>query len=221
MTQKQNTVAIIDYGSGNIRSAAKAFEHIIAENQLDFDVLVTSNADDLSKASHIVLPGQGAFGDCMNGLKAVDSMITELEKAVLKEKKPFLGICVGMQLLANKGYEYGENEGLGWIEGEVVAIQPSDKSLKIPHMGWNLTRFNQGTDAPFLINQQKDGAYFYFVHSFMFESKDRANIYAVADYGGELTAIVAKDNILGVQFHPEKSQEAGLTLLQDFLLWNP
>ena len=214
-------VAIIDYGSGNLRSAAKAFEHVIAEHNLKFTVLVTNKAEDLERASHIVLPGQGAFGDCMSGLQAVEGMVEALEKAVLEEKKPFLGICVGMQLLATRGLEYGTHAGLNWIEGDVIPIQPTDKTVKIPHMGWNVVSFPQSTNHPVLKNQVKTGAHFYFVHSFMFKSKSDENVFGVADYSGQVTSIVAKANIVGVQFHPEKSQEAGLTLLHDFLLWNP
>lgn len=217
----QKTVAIIDYGSGNIRSAAKAFEHVIEINNLDFQVLVTDKAKDISNASHIVLPGQGAFQDCMRGLQDVEGMIAALETAVLENKTPFLGICVGMQLLATKGLEHGECEGLNWIEGQVVPIQPTDKSLKIPHMGWNSLEFPQGRTHPVLENQQKNDPNFYFVHSFMFESKDTAHVLGTADYSGAVTAIVADANMVGVQFHPEKSQEAGLQLLHDFLLWNP
>ena len=217
----KETVAIIDYGSGNIRSAAKAFEHVIAENNLDFDVLVTDKASDVTSASHIVLPGQGAFQDCMRGLQNVEGMIGALEQAVLEDKKPFLGICVGMQLLATRGLEHGECAGLNWIEGEVAPIQPTDKSLKIPHMGWNSIEFTQGCTHPVLKNQQKTDTHFYFVHSFMFESKHKENVLGIVDYDGAVTAIVAKANIIGVQFHPEKSQNSGMILLHDFLLWNP
>lgn len=213
-------VMIIDYGSGNIRSAAKAFEHVIAAHKLDFEVIISNQAADLEKASHIVLPGQGAFGDCINSLRAVPNMIEGLEKAVLEEKKPFLGICVGMQLLATRGLEFGTHEGLGWIEGEVIPIQPTDKTLKIPHMGWNVCDYPNGTDHPALKNQQKNDAHFYFVHSFMFKCKDSKNILGTATYGQTVTAIVGRDNIIGVQFHPEKSQEAGLTLLHDFIEWH-
>jgi len=214
-------VAIIDYGSGNLRSAAKAFEHVVEENTLEFEVLITSDPEDLARASHIVLPGQGAFGDCMQGLSAVSGMVEALSKAVQQDKKPFLGICVGMQLLASMGLEYGSHEGLDWISGQVVPIEINDKALKIPHMGWNVVSFNQGIRHPVLKNQQKDGAHFYFVHSFMFKSEDTNNVLGHASYGGDVTAIVGRDNIIGVQFHPEKSQEAGLQLLHDFLLWNP
>lgn len=213
-------VVIIDYGSGNIRSAAKAFEHVIAQNGLNFEVIVSNRAETLETASHIVLPGQGAFGDCMQGLQAVEGMIEALEKAVHIDKKPFLGICVGMQLLADKGLEYGEHKGLGWISGDVVPIEPQDKSLKIPHMGWNVCEYPQGTSHPALKNQQKEGAHYYFVHSFMFNCKDKDHILGTATYGGDVTAIIGKGNIVGAQFHPEKSQEAGLMLIHDFLLWD-
>jgi len=218
MTDK--IVAIIDYGSGNLRSAAKAFEHVIEVHNLNFEVIVTSKAEDLLKASHIVLPGQGAFGDCMDGLKAVEGMIEALEENVRQQKKPFLGICVGMQLLATRGLEYGEHQGLDWISGDVIAIEPDNKSLKIPHMGWNTVKYNQGTDFGAL-NSQKEDAHFYFVHSFMFNCKNSKHILGQTNYGGNVTAIVGHANIIGTQFHPEKSQEAGLQLLHDFLLWNP
>ncbi len=217
---KKPVVAIIDYGSGNLRSAAKAFEYVIDKNNLDFSVLVTEKPEDVARASHIVLPGQGAFGDCMAGLTAVSGMIEALEEAVLQQKIPFLGICVGMQLLATRGFEYGQHQGLGWIEGDVIPLDPDDKTLKIPHMGWNVVEFGQECMHPTLKNQKK-GAHFYFVHSFMFQSKGAENVVGKINYGGDVTAIVAKANILGVQFHPEKSQGAGLQLLYDFLLWNP
>lgn len=219
----QPIVAIIDYGSGNLRSAAKAFEHVIAAHKLDFEVFITNQPGDIAKADRIVLPGQGAFGDCMTGLKALDGMIEALEQAVLKDKKPFLGICVGMQLLADKGLEHGEHDGLGWIAGQVVPIEPNDQYLKIPHMGWNTLEYtDQASDiAPFLKNNGKTPPYFYFVHSFMFESKDKVNILGTSHYGQNITGIVGKENILGVQFHPEKSQADGLALLTGFLRWTP
>ncbi|HPD83367.1 MAG: imidazole glycerol phosphate synthase subunit HisH [Alphaproteobacteria bacterium] len=221
MSDQKQSVVIIDYGSGNIRSAAKAFEHVITEHNLDFNVVVSGKAEEVGRASHIVLPGQGAFGDCMQGLQATGGMIAALEKAVLEDKKPFLGICVGMQLLATRGLEFGEHQGLGWIEGEVIPIKPNDKALKIPHMGWNVTDYPQGTNHPVLKNQEKNRSHFYFVHSFMFKCKEKDNVFGQTHYGGDVTAIVGKANMIGVQFHPEKSQEAGLTLLKDFLLWNP
>lgn len=215
----KSILAIIDYGSGNLRSAAKAFEHVIEQNKLNIEVLVTNKASDLARASHIVLPGQGAFGDCMAGLQAVEGMIEALERAVLVDKKPFLGICVGMQLLVTRGLEYGTHDGLNWIEGDVVPMKPDDPTLKIPHMGWNNAIFSQDADHPVLARQKKHQPHFYFVHSFMVQCKDSNHVLGIANYGGDVTAIIGRDNILGVQFHPEKSQEAGLQLLHDFLLW--
>ncbi len=217
MSQKQ-IIAVIDYGSGNIRSVVKALEHVITEHSIDFEVIITNKPDDIARADRLILPGQGAFADCMNNLKATKGMIEALEQAVLVNKTPFLGICVGMQLLATKGLEHGEHLGLNWIEGEVVPLDPEDKSLKIPHMGWNLVNYK---DSPVskIGNDGKNNSYFYFVHSFMFKCKENEHVLATCNYGGTVVAIVAKDNIIGVQFHPEKSQEAGLELLHNFLLW--
>ncbi|MEM6781006.1 MAG: imidazole glycerol phosphate synthase subunit HisH [Pseudomonadota bacterium] len=222
----KDTIAIIDYGSGNLRSAAKAFEHVIAENTLNLQVLVTDKADDVQTASHIVLPGQGAFGDCMAGLQAVDGMIDALSDAVLQRGRPFLGICVGMQLLADRGLEYGEHKGLGWIPGEVVPIEPSDKSLKIPHMGWNDTHLTDAGQRHSMLqgitkSSSQSPVNFYFVHSFMFDCKDQENILGQTNYGGDVTAIVGRENIVGVQFHPEKSHNDGLSLIKDFIRWKP
>lgn len=216
----KKTVLIIDYGSGNLRSAAKAFEHIIKEHNLPFNVVVSSNPQDVKSANHLVLPGQGAFGDCISALKGVEGMIAALEEAVLQKKKPFLGICVGMQLLADRGLEYGTHAGLGWISGEIIAIKPQDKSLKIPHMGWNVVEFSNNNAHPVLKNLPQNEAHFYFVHSYMFKPTEQMNILGTAEYGENVTSIVGRENIIGVQFHPEKSQEAGLQLLHDFLLWN-
>jgi glutamine amidotransferase len=225
MTQQplQKTVAIIDYGSGNLRSAAKAFEHVIDEHNLDFIVKITSDAVDIAAADRIVLPGQGAFGDCMSGLQGVSGMIEALEEAVLVKKTPFLGICVGMQLLATEGLEHGKHKGLGWISGRVVPMAPQNPALKIPHMGWNTVEYTEQASeiASFLRKKENNTSYFYFVHSFMFESEDKENILGTTDYDGDVTAIVGKENILGVQFHPEKSQEDGLALLEGFLRWTP
>lgn len=223
MTQ---TLAIIDYGSGNLRSAAKAFEHVIAADGLDVRVIVTGRADDLAAADRIVLPGQGAFGDCMNGLRAVPGMIDALEDSVLKKGRPFFGICVGMQLLATRGLEHGSHDGLGWIPGEVVKMTPSDPALKIPHMGWNTVRCTaSGKNHPVLRSitecQASDGPHFYFVHSYMIESDKTDMMLAQSDYGGPINAIIGRDNIIGTQFHPEKSQESGLSLIRDFLNWKP
>ncbi|PIR33704.1 MAG: imidazole glycerol phosphate synthase subunit HisH [Alphaproteobacteria bacterium CG11_big_fil_rev_8_21_14_0_20_44_7] len=205
-TTKTTRTVIIDYGSGNLRSVSKAFEHIS-----DGIVQITSDPKDLQSATHIVLPGVGAFGDCAAGLRALNGMVAELEKQVLDNKKPFLGICVGMQLLAAKGYEYGEHDGLGWIGGEVRKIKPSDKGLPIPHMGWN--SLNLTKSQP--LNDKISGDV-YFVHSYQLHC-DEKYVLATCDYGSAITAIVAKGNIMGVQFHPEKSQQIGLSLLKNFL----
>jgi glutamine amidotransferase len=220
------TIAIIDYGSGNLRSAAKAFEHVIVTENLPMRVIVTDVAADVAGADRIVLPGQGAFADCMNGLTNVPGMIGALEDAVLEQGRPFFGICVGMQLLATRGLEHGTHQGLGWIEGDVVKMTPSDASLKIPHMGWNtVTCTEAGSSHPVLrsITESADaeGPHFYFVHSFMVESKNTDMMLATGDYGGPVNAIIGRDNIIGTQFHPEKSQEAGLALIRDFLKWKP
>ena len=217
------TIALIDYGSGNLRSAAKAFEHVIATEALPYQVIISGNPKDISNADRIILPGQGAFQDCMKNLQSVPGMIDALHEQVLEKTVPFLGICVGMQLLADKGLEHGEYDGLGWISGEVIPIQPSNPSLKIPHMGWNELYLN--SKDHFLLRSIKSSdlseKHFYFVHSFMFQCKEEQEELAHADYGGPVTAIIGKNNIAGVQFHPEKSQTAGLHLIRDFLLWAP
>jgi len=210
-------VAIIDYGSGNLRSAAKAFEK--AADALDGKVSVTSNPSDLAKASHIVLPGVGAFADCKNGLAAVDGMVDALTENVAATGKPFLGICVGMQLMADWGREHGDTEGFGWIPGEVVAIQPDNASLKIPHMGWNSLSLN-GATHPVLADLEED-THTYFVHSYHLKATDASQVLAEVEYGGKVTAIVGRDNMIGTQFHPEKSQQAGLTFIKSFLEWRP
>ena len=203
------TLAIIDYGSGNLRSVAKAFEHVAAGKK----ILVTSDAKDLASASHIVLPGVGAYGDCMRGLTALDGMIAALNEQILQNKKPFLGICVGMQLMFERGLEHGEHKGLGWLAGEVVKLTPSDPSLKIPHMGWNNLTIKR--DHPILRGIQS-GEHLYFVHSYAARTTPE-NILATTDYGGEVVAVVGRDNIMGTQFHPEKSQASGLAILKNFL----
>ena len=218
-------IAIIDYGSGNLRSAAKAFEHISKEHNMDAQVLITSQAEDLHKCERIVLPGQGAFGDCMRGLKAVDGMIEALEEAVLEKGTPFLGICVGMQLMATRGLEHGSHAGLNWIEGEVVPIEPKDSSLKIPHMGWNDLYFplysTDQNNRHFVLRSTENSENFYFVHSFMFQCLYNHHVIAMTEYGGLIPAVVGRDNMIGVQFHPEKSQKAGLELLKGFMEWKP
>ncbi len=226
----KETVVIIDYGSGNLRSAAKAFEHVIANEALDADVLVSSHAEDLAKADRIVLPGQGAFGDCMENLQNTEGMVEALESRVLKDGKPFLGICVGMQLLATRGLEHGVHGGLNWVPGQVVPMSErvQDKSLKIPHMGWNelvMPSSGEQDNRHFVLRSTESSGlktdHYYFVHSFMFECEYNHHVLALADYGINFAAVVGRDNIAGVQFHPEKSQDAGLRLISDFMHWKP
>ncbi|MDR3439622.1 imidazole glycerol phosphate synthase subunit HisH [Telmatospirillum sp.] len=212
-------VALIDYGSGNLRSAAKAFERAITEAGLDGDVKVTADPEVVRKADRIVLPGVGAFADCKRGLDALAGMNEALHEAVIERKRPFLGICVGMQLMAEWGREFGDHAGLGWIEGDVVPIAPADAALKIPHMGWNELQFVPG-DHPLLAGLQR-GSHAYFVHSFQFRPTRPAQILATVDYGGPLTAAVGRDNLVGTQFHPEKSQATGLMVITNFLRWRP
>jgi glutamine amidotransferase len=220
----KETVVIIDYGSGNLRSAARAFEQVIANEGHSHNVKISADPKVLRKASRIVLPGQGAFGDCMNGLKSIDGMVETLNERVLNNGVPFLGICVGMQLMATRGLEHGIHAGLNWIEGEVVPMKPSGKTLKIPHMGWNELVFpspGEQDNRHFVLRNTKTAEDFYFVHSFMFKCEYRHHILALTDYGGHFPAMVGRDNMVGVQFHPEKSQGAGLRLISDFLHWRP
>ncbi len=213
------SVAIIDYGSGNLRSAAKSFERGVAEDDLNHDVIVTADPDQVRKASFVVLPGVGAFGDCRRGLMALDGMVEALSEAVIRDAKPFFGICVGMQLMASMGREHGDHEGLGWIEGEVQALKPNDKTLKIPHMGWNEIDA-AGSSHPLLQGLGK-APHVYFVHSYHMACKEESDVLATTDYGGPVTAMVGRDNMVGTQFHPEKSQQVGLKLISNFLKWRP
>jgi glutamine amidotransferase len=212
------TTVVIDYGSGNLRSAAKAFERAARESGADGRVLVTNHADSLRDASRIVLPGVGAFADCRRGLAAVPGMEAALAQRVLKDGIPFLGICVGMQLLAERGREFETVDGLEWIKGEVAPLAPADPTLKIPHMGWNELKFRRRHPV---LDGIADGAHAYFVHSYGFTHTDPADLIATVDYGGAITAALGRDNILGVQFHPEKSQATGLRLIANFLRWRP
>ena len=213
------TVAIIDYGSGNLRSAAKAFERAIAEAGLGLDVIVTGNAGDLDGATHIVLPGVGAFADCRRGLGALDGMEDVLTAQVIGAGKPFLGICVGMQLMGDIGREHVDTPGFGWVPGEVVALTPTDASLKIPHMGWNELNI-EATSHP-LLEGLGGGAHVYFVHSYGLVPTDPSQVLASVDYGGPVVAVAGRDNLVGTQFHPEKSQAVGLRLITNFLKWRP
>lgn len=215
------TIALIDYGAGNLRSAAKAFEHAIAETGSSESVVVTADPDVVSRADRIVLPGDGAFADCRRNLDALSGMVAAINEAISVRGRPFLGICVGMQLLATRGVEHGVSPGLNRIPGEVHAVTPSDPSLKVPHMGWNTLKVWH--DHPLLagIAVGPDGWHAYFLHGFHLAAARREDVIAVADYGGEVTAIVARDNVAGTQFHPEKSQQLGLALIGNFLRWNP
>jgi glutamine amidotransferase len=212
-------VAIVDYGSGNLRSAAKAFERVMAEAGLNIQVVVTADPQVVAKADRIVLPGVGAFGDCKAGLAALPGMIEAMGEQVLTKGRPFMGICVGMQLLATTGREHGDHAGLGWIPGEVVPITPSDRSLKVPHMGWNELAFVPGAHK--LLDGLPERAHAYFVHSYRFAPEDGRHVLARVEYGGAITAVVGRDNIVGTQFHPEKSQATGLKVIENFLKWTP
>ncbi|HXZ14774.1 MAG TPA: imidazole glycerol phosphate synthase subunit HisH [Roseiarcus sp.] len=215
------TVAIIDYGSGNLHSAGKAFERAAREAGLDRKILVTARPEDVRAADHVVLPGVGAFADCRAGLDAVPGMVEALTEAVRKEGKPFLGICVGAQLFATRGLEHVVTEGFGWIPGDVAAIRPADPALKVPHMGWNTLDVMRAHAVLDGIRTGPDGLHAYFVHSFQLYAKNPDDVVATADYGGPVTAIVARDTIVGTQFHPEKSQTLGLRLIANFLGWRP
>jgi glutamine amidotransferase len=213
------SVVIIDYGSSNLRSAAKAFERGVAEGGLSTSVEVSADPDHVRKASHVVLPGVGAFADCRAGLLALDGMVDALHEAVQETAKPFLGICVGMQLMGTLGLEHGEHSGLGWLNGTVRALEPSDETLKVPHMGWNELELNN-VDHP-VLDGLSDRPHVYFVHSYHFACDSPIDVLATVDYGGPITAVVGRDNMVGTQFHPEKSQLAGLNLISNFLKWNP
>ncbi len=213
------SVAIIDYGSGNLHSAAKAFERAALET--GDRIVVTSDADEVAAADRVVLPGVGAFADCRRGLDAVPGMVEALHEHVSTRGRPFLGICVGCQLMAERGLEKEVTDGLGWIAGDVVKIEPTNPELKIPHMGWNT--IDVVHDAPILagVPTGEGGLDAYFVHSFHLKQRDDDDLVATADYGGPVTAVVARGNVAGTQFHPEKSQQLGLALIANFLKWKP
>jgi glutamine amidotransferase len=209
-------VALIDYGSGNLASAAKALARAGAESGQE--IAVTADTDIVRRAERIVLPGVGAFADCMKGLSAIPGMVEVLRGQVLQKGVPFLGICVGMQLLASIGREFGDHAGLGWIAGEVVKMTPEDPALKIPHIGWNELTVRR---AHPLLAGIESGAHAYFVHSYQFVPALPEDLLATTDYGGPVTAVIGDGNIAGTQFHPEKSQATGLRLLGNFLKWRP
>ena len=210
------TVAIIDYGSGNLRSAAKAFAHVGTE-----PVIVTADPDAVAKADRIVLPGVGAFADCRRGLYALDGMVEALVDAVITRARPFLGICVGMQLMAQTGLEHGRHDGFGWLKGVVAPVEPGDPAFKIPHMGWNELQLTGAGRAHPVLDGIGDGDHAYFVHSFGFQTEDEDDLLVSVDYAGPVTAMVGRDNMIGTQFHPEKSQAVGLRLIANFLRWMP
>ena len=207
------TVAIIDYGSGNLRSAAKAFER-----QSDEAVRVTASPDLVARADRIVLPGVGAFGHCRDGLFALDGMMEALTEAVIVKGRPFLGICVGMQLMADVGLEHGRHEGFGWIGGAVRAIDPADPALKVPHLGWNALT---ATRPHPVLDGIATGDHVYFVHGYHLVAADPGQVLATTDHGETVAAMVGRDNMIGTQFHPEKSQAVGLALIANFLAWSP
>jgi len=215
------TIALIDYGAGNLHSAAKAFEHAIAASNVRETVAVTSDPDVVATADRVVLPGDGAFADCRRNLDALSGMGEAIEEAIDKRGRPFLGICVGMQLLATRGVEHAVTAGLDRIPGEVRAVAPSDPALKVPHMGWNNLTATRNHPLLAGIALGPEGWHAYFLHGFHLVADNEDDVIAVADYGGEVTAIVARDNVAGTQFHPEKSQRLGLTLIANFLKWKP
>lgn len=214
-------VAIIDYGSGNLRSAAKAFERAAREGGTNALIEVTADAQAVRNADRIVLPGVGAYADCRAGLDAVSGMGEALEEAVIINARPFLGICVGMQLMSERGLEKTTTSGLGWIAGDVVEMKPTDPSLKIPQIGWNTIELAKEHPLFDGIPTGTDGLHAYFVHSYHLGVERAEDLLATTDYGGTVTAAVARDNMVGTQFHPEKSQKLGLALIANFLRWVP
>ncbi|MUZ72334.1 imidazole glycerol phosphate synthase subunit HisH [Agrobacterium vitis] len=214
-------VVIIDYGSGNLRSATKAFERAVRESGLDAEIELTDKADRVATADRIVLPGVGAYADCKRGLDAVPGMHEALIEAVEIKARPFLGICVGMQLMSSRGLEKTVTEGLGWIAGDVVEMTPSDPALKIPQIGWNTLTLARPHPLFDGIATGSDGLHAYFVHSYHLAASNADEVIATTDYGGPMTAFVGRDNMAGAQFHPEKSQTLGLQLISNFLNWAP
>jgi imidazole glycerol-phosphate synthase subunit HisH len=215
------SVAIVDYGSGNLHSAHKAFERAAREAGLREPIVVTSDPGTVARADRVVLPGVGAFADCRRGLDAVPGMVEAMAEAVRDRGRPFLGICVGMQLMATRGLEYETTPGLDWIPGDVAPIKPDDPSLKIPHMGWNTLHPQRDHALLDDVHTGPDGLHAYFVHSYALQPQRPEDVVAISAYGGAVTAVVARDNMAGVQFHPEKSQSLGLALIGNFLRWRP
>ena len=214
-------VAIIDYGSGNLRSAVKAFERASVESGVTADIVLTDRPDVVAAADRVVLPGVGAFADCRSGLAAIAGMDEALHQAVVAAARPFLGICVGMQLMATRGLEKTVTEGFDWIAGDVHIIETIDPNLKIPQIGWNTLEIRHEHELFAGIPTGPYGLHAYFVHSYFLDPQDEGCVVAVTDYGGPVTAAVARDNMAGTQFHPEKSQKLGLALIANFLKWTP
>jgi glutamine amidotransferase len=215
------SVAIIDYGSGNLHSAAKAFERAARSMDLPEKVVVTRDPEVVFRADRVVLPGVGAFADCRKGLDALDGMVEAMTETVRDKARPFFGICVGMQLMATRGKEHVVTDGLNWISGDVIKITPNEENLKIPHMGWNTLEPLREHPVLERLPLGSKGLHAYFVHSYHLAATSEADILARADYGGPVTAIVGKDTAIGTQFHPEKSQRFGLALISNFLKWKP
>ncbi|MBX4948941.1 imidazole glycerol phosphate synthase subunit HisH [Rhizobium binae] len=214
-------VAIIDYGSGNLRSATKAFERAAREAGIDAQIDLTDKAEDVAAADRIVLPGVGAYADCRRGLDSVPGMTEVLIEAVEKKARPFLGICVGMQLMSSRGLEKTVTHGFGWIPGDVIQMTPNDPALKIPQIGWNTLDLKRAHPLFDGIPTGAQGLHAYFVHSYHLAAENADDVIATVDYGGPMTALVGRDNMVGAQFHPEKSQKLGLALIANFLRWNP
>ena len=214
-------VAIIDYGSGNLRSATKAFERAARESGIRAEIDLTADAERVRTADRIVLPGVGAYADCAAGLAAVEGMREAIEEVAIRLGRPFLGICVGMQLMSDRGLEKTVTRGFGWIAGDVKEIEPRDTSLKIPQIGWNMIHVKQPHPLFEGIRTGDDGLHAYFVHSYHLDALQEDQVLATTDYGGTVTAAVGCDNLVGTQFHPEKSQQLGLALIGNFLKWKP
>lgn len=215
------SVAIIDYGSGNLRSAEKSFERAARDAGSGHVITVTGDPDVVRRAGRVVLPGVGAFADCKAGLGAIPGMCEALTEVVRQKARPFFGICVGMQLMATEGFEHGQTTGFGWIGGTIGRIAPSDPKLKIPHMGWNTLELHRPHPCLEGIELGADGLHAYFVHSYAFHVADEPDLVATTSHGGSITASIARDNMFGTQFHPEKSQALGLALIGNFLAWSP
>lgn len=215
------TLVLIDYGSGNLRSAAKAFERAASDLGLETQVKISGDPDAIAGADRIVLPGVGAYGQCTTALHAIPGLVEALQEATHEKGRPFLGICVGMQLLATRGLEHGAHKGLDWIGGDVVRLEPDDASLKIPHMGWNTVTLTDGGRSHPVFGKLPDNGFAYFVHSYHYRAAEEAHVLGRTEYGGQVVALVGRDTIIGTQFHPEKSQAYGLGLLSAFLEWRP